>query len=100
MTVGRIVKVGEAVTRLKVDDRVYGYLPIRETHVVEEDRVQLVPCGLKDEEIVCIDPASVAFMSVREARFSLGDRVAVFVLASEDVYSVQKKAKETSQLRI
>lgn len=89
MAVGTVVKVGEKITRFKVGDRVYGYLPIRETHIVEEERVDLVPSGLTAEQVVCIDPAVVALMSVREARFNLGDRVAIFGLGAIGLLAVQ-----------
>jgi len=89
MTVGTIVEIGEDVARFKVGDRVYGYLPIRETHIVEEERVDLVPSGLTAEQVVCIDPAVVALMSVREARFNLGDRVAIFGLGAIGLLAVQ-----------
>jgi len=89
MTVGTVVKVGKKVSRLKVGDRVYGYLPIRETHTVEEKRIDLIPSHLSDEQVVCIDPAVVALMSIREARFSLGDKVAVFGLGAIGLLTVQ-----------
>ena len=89
MTVGTIVKVGKKVTTFKVNDRVYGYLPFRETHIVEEDKVHPVPSGLRDEQVVCIDPAVVALMSVREGHISLGDKVAVFGLGAIGLLAVQ-----------
>ena len=89
ITVGTVTKTGKEVTRFKVGDRVWGYLPIRESHTIEEGRVYLVPPSLRDEQIVCIDPAVVALMSVREARFSLGDKVAVFGLGAIGLLTVQ-----------
>ena len=89
MTVGTILKVGKRVTRFKVGDRVYGYLPIRETHTVKEKGLDFVPSRLTAEEVVCIDPAVVALMSIREARFSLGDKVAVFGLGAIGLLAVQ-----------
>jgi len=89
MTVGTIFKIGNKVTHFKEGDRVYGYLPIRETHTVEEGKVQLAPPNLKDEQIVCIDPAVVALMSIREGRFSLGDKVAIFGLGAIGLFAVQ-----------
>ncbi len=89
ITVGTVVEVGEKVTRFKVGEKVYGYLPIRETNTVEEKRVDPAPSGLTDEHIVCLDPAGVALMSVREAHLRLGDEVAVFGLGAIGLFAVQ-----------
>lgn len=89
ITIGRIVDVGKDVKGFNMGDRVWGYLPIRETHTVDASRVNRIPEGLTDEEVLCIDPATVALMSVREGRFSLGDRVAVFGLGAIGLLTVQ-----------
>jgi len=89
ITIGTIVEVGSGVTLFKPGDRVWGYLPIRETHTVDEKRIHLLPSGVSDEEALCIDPAVVALMSVREGRFSLGDRVAIFGLGAIGLLTVQ-----------
>ncbi|HHV80270.1 TPA: zinc-binding dehydrogenase [bacterium] len=89
ITIGTVVEAGSDITQFKVGDRVWGYLPVRETHTVDEKRVNLIPSGLTDEEVLCIDPAVVALMSVREGRFSLGDRVAVFGLGAIGLLTVQ-----------
>jgi len=65
MTVGTVTETGSGVTRFRRGDRAYGYLPIRETHAVKEDAVMKAPSELRDEELVCIDPAVVALMAVR-----------------------------------
>lgn len=75
MTVGIVEEVSPEVSKIKVGDRVYGYLPIRETHVVSEDQIMLAPEGVSDEELVCVDPATVALMAVREGHVRLGDRL-------------------------
>jgi len=89
MTVGLVIEAGGQVKRFKVGDRVYGYLPIRETHTVNEGEVNPVPPELSDEEIVCIDPAAVALMAVREGRVRLGDKMAVFGLGAIGLMAVQ-----------
>lgn len=89
ITVGEVVETGERVESFQRGDRVWGYLPIRETHTVKEERVHAVPSGLTDEDLVCIDPAVVALLSVREARFSLGDKLAVFGLGAIGLFVVQ-----------
>ncbi len=89
MTVGKVIEVGEKVEKFKVGDRVFGYLPIREVHIVPEDRVWLAPPELSNEELVCIDPAVVALMAVREGHIRLGELVAIFGLGAIGLMAVQ-----------
>ncbi len=89
MTVGVVEEVSPEVSKFKVGDRVYGYLPIRETHTVSEDWVMLAPDGVSNEELVCVDPAVVALMSVREGHVRLGDRVAIFGMGAIGLLALQ-----------
>jgi len=89
MTVGIVDEVGTQVQKFKTGDRVYGYLPIRETHVVQEDMISPAPPEIGDEDLVCIDPATVALMGIREGRVKLGDTVAIFGLGAIGLLSVQ-----------
>ncbi len=98
MTVGVVTEVGSSVTRFKAGDEVFGYLPIRETHTVAEDRIQLAPEELSDEELVCIDPAVVALMAVREGNVKIGERVAVFGLGAIGLMAVQMAKVSGSSL--
>lgn len=88
MAVGIVEQIGPDVTGLQVGDRVYGYMPIRETHTVAASRVSLAPHDLSDEALVCLDPACVAFTAVREARVMLGEAVAVFGLGAIGLMAV------------
>jgi len=99
MTVGVVTEVGDEVKDLKVGDRVYGYLPIRETHTVDEKRVKLAPSELSDEDLVCIDPAVVALMAVREGNVRVGEKVAIFGLGAIGLMAVQM-AKLSGALRV
>lgn len=78
ITVGVVEQVGEGVEGLMVGQRVYGYLPIRETHTVPVGRVEAAPEGVSDQMLTCLDPAMVAFTGIREAKVALGEAVAVF----------------------
>ena len=89
MTVGIVTEVGDEVKDLKVGDRVYGYLPIRETHTVDEKQVKIAPSELSDEALVCIDPAAVSLMAVREGNVRVGDKVAIFGLGAIGLMTVQ-----------
>jgi len=89
MTVGIVTEVGNEVKSFKVGDRVYGYLPIRETHTVDEKQVELAPPELSDEDLVCIDPATVSLMAVREGNVRVGDKVAIFGLGAIGLMTVQ-----------
>jgi len=89
MAVGMVVEAGPGVKKLKVGDRVFGHLPVRETHTVDEARVHLAPEGVGDEDLVCVDPVLVALLAVREGNVRLGDTVAVFGLGAIGLMAVQ-----------
>ena len=99
MTVGAVTEVGDKAKKVKVGDRVYGYLQIKETHTVSEEAVTVAPVELCDKEIVCIDPAVVALMAVREGRVRIGDKVAVFGLGAIGLMAVQL-AKLSGALKV
>jgi len=88
MTVGVVVEVGPEVEGLTVGSRVYGYLPIRETHTVAAQALRLAPEGVSDEMLVCLDPALVAFTAVREGHVLLGETVAVFGMGAIGLMTV------------
>lgn len=88
MIVGTVREVGSAVTRFKPGDRVFGYGPIREVHQADEDH--LYPLGnLSAVNAVCVDPAHVAFVAVRDGNIRIGDAVAVFGLGAIGLMAVQ-----------
>jgi threonine dehydrogenase-like Zn-dependent dehydrogenase len=88
MAVGVITEVGPEVRRFEVGDRVFGHLPIRETHTVDEGAVDPLPDGLEAEAVVCLDPAVMA-LAIRDASIRLGDQVAVFGLGAIGLMAVQ-----------
>lgn len=88
MTVGLVSEVGPDVSRFAVGDRVFGHLPIRETHTVEEAQVDLLPLGLSAEAALCLDPVVMA-LPIRDAGIKLGDRVAVFGLGAIGLIAIQ-----------
>ena len=77
-TVGFVTDVGDDVDRFDPGDRVYGHLPIRETHTVSADDLRPVPHEMPVEALAYADPARVALHVVRTGEVSVGDTVAVF----------------------
>lgn len=78
MTVGTVTDTGEEVDEFGVGDRVYGHLPIRETHTVPADDLHRVPESMSAEAVVYSDPARVGLHVVRTGGVRPGDTVAVF----------------------
>ena len=76
-TVGTVTAVGEAVERFQPGDRVYGQLPIRETHTASEGDLRHVPKGMAVEALAYADPARVALHVVRTGEVAIGDTVLV-----------------------
>jgi threonine dehydrogenase-like Zn-dependent dehydrogenase len=88
MVVGTVSEVGPEVTRWQVGDRVFGYGQIRE--VVQSAETLWYPLGnLSHEDAVCVDPAHVAFVAVRDGNIRIGDAVAVYGLGAIGVMAVQ-----------
>lgn len=86
--VGTITEIGTDVTRWKVGDRVFGYGQIREVSTLAEDNLWSAD-GLSPENAVCVDPAHVAFVAVRDGNIRIGDDVAVFGLGAIGLLAVQ-----------
>jgi threonine dehydrogenase-like Zn-dependent dehydrogenase len=83
MTVGVVTEAGEDAHRYRPGDRVFGHFPIRETHTVDETRIDgLVSEGMSPHAVVYWDPAEFALGAVRDAQIRLGERVAVFGLGA------------------
>ena len=91
MGVAVVTDVGPAVRGFAPGDAVYGYMPIREVQTLEAARLRALGT-LAPEDAVCIDPAHVAFVAVRDGQVRLGDAVAVFGLGAIGLMVVQAAA--------
>ena len=104
MAVGTVAEIGPATSRFSVGDRVYGHLPIRETHTVSEargkesrhiasgireSRIHPLPVGMTPEQAVLLDPAHFALAAVRDADIRLGEWVAVYGMGAIGLMIVQ-----------
>lgn len=88
MVVGVVTKVGSDVTRFQRGDLVCGYGKICEEHQTTQNRLR--PLGtLTRQEAVCIDPAFVALIAIRDGNVRLGDQVAVFGLGAIGQFAIQ-----------
>ena len=88
MAVGVVTETGTDATRFAVGDRVFGHLPIRETHTVDEARIDPLPPDLSPEAALCLDPVVMA-LAMRDAGIRLGDRVAIFGLGAIGLVAAQ-----------
>ena len=82
MCLGEVVEVGDQVQNLQVGDRIFGHLPVRQTHTLAATKVQQAPSGVSPQSLMYWDPADFAVGGVRDAPVLLGDRVAVFGLGA------------------
>ena len=88
MVVGTVTEVGANVDRFQAGDRVFGYGPICDLHQASEHR--FYPLGdLSAADAVCIDPAHVAFVAIRDGNVRIGDDVVVYGLGAIGLIAVQ-----------
>jgi threonine dehydrogenase-like Zn-dependent dehydrogenase len=88
MVVGTVEAVGAAVTRYAVGDAVFGYGGIAE--VVQAPEAAWYPRGaLSAVDCVCVDPAHVALVAVRDGNIRIGDTVAIYGLGAIGLMAVQ-----------
>jgi threonine dehydrogenase-like Zn-dependent dehydrogenase len=88
MATGVVTETGRSAKRFAVGTRVFGHLPVRETHTVEENAVDPLPDGLAPQAVVCLDPLVMA-LAMRDAGIQIGDIVAVFGLGAIGLMAVQ-----------
>ena len=82
MTIGEIVEVSQEITSFQVGDKVFGHLPIRDTHTVNQEQVKKVPENMSSEAIVYSDPAGVALCAIQGSQICLGTSVVIFGLGA------------------
>ena len=88
MIVGTVAEVGSDVSRFQTGDRVFGYGPICDLHQTTADR--LYPLGdLQAADAVCVDPAHVAFVAIRDGNVRIGDDVVIYGLGAIGLMAVQ-----------
>ena len=88
MVVGIVAEVGAEATLYQPGDKVFGYGQIMEFALASEDK--WYPLGsLTPEDAVCVDPAHVAFVAVRDGNIRIGDDVAIFGLGAIGLMAVQ-----------
>ncbi|MCS6775354.1 MAG: zinc-binding alcohol dehydrogenase [Chloroherpetonaceae bacterium] len=88
MVVGTVTAVGDAVTRWRPGDRVFGSGRIQEMAQAPEDRWYALGT-LSDADAVCVDPLHVALVAIRDGQVRLGDTVAVYGLGAIGLMAVQ-----------
>ena len=82
MCMGEVVEVGANVDLFSPGDRVFGHLPVRETHAVDAGRLKHVPQGVTAQALMYTDPADCAVGAFQDGPVRLGDRVATFGLGA------------------
>lgn len=88
MVVGTVIDVGPEVTLYKPGDRVFGYGQIQEQYQADEDRWYPLK-HLAPEDAVCVDPAHVALVAIRDGNLRVGDNVAIYGLGAIGLMAVR-----------
>ncbi len=85
--VGVVEEVGTHVKRFSVGDQVFGLMDVKETNILKEN--QLWKLGDLDiNSALCIEPAYVAFHTLRESGFKYGDKILVVGLGAIGLIAV------------
>jgi threonine dehydrogenase-like Zn-dependent dehydrogenase len=99
MAVGVVEEAGTEVEGFRPGDHVHGYMPVCTLYQGPTTRLHHMPEGLSPEAAVCVDPAHVAFVAVRDGHVRLGDDVAVFGLGAIGLLTVQA-ARASGAIRV
>jgi len=89
MVYGEVLDCGVDVVDFAPGDRVAGFLPVRDTHVVPAERLLPAPAGVDPRSLLCLDPAEVALSGIRDGAVRLGERVAICGLGAIGLMAVQ-----------
>jgi len=93
-----VEETGPEVVEFKPGDRVFGYMPARDTHTLRVGRVQRLPAGMTPQTVVCLDPVEFAVGAVRDGHVRVGDRVGVFGLGAIGLMAVQIARLQGAQI--
>lgn len=86
--VGTVRAVGSQVSGFQVGDRVFGLMDVRQTNIRKESQLWLL--GDIDPYLaLCVEPAYVAFHSVRESLLRYGDSVVIVGLGALGLLAVR-----------
>jgi threonine dehydrogenase-like Zn-dependent dehydrogenase len=88
MVVGTVEWAGERAGDLRPGDRVFGFAPIADVHVMPATSVRKLG-ALTPEQALCIDPASFALGGVLDGEISKGETVLVTGLGAIGLFAVQ-----------
>jgi len=87
--VGIVEDIGNEVKNIKNGDRVFFYAGARDTHIVHENLIRVMPEKMTWKEAFCFDPLEFAYGAVRDSNMKLGDKVGVFGLGAIGLLAIQ-----------
>lgn len=89
MWVGKIIEVGAGVERFTIGQRIAGYGPLRNTHIIDSNNALIMPEDMTWKQAVCYDPTQFALGGIRDGHIRCGDNVAVFGLGAIGLIAAQ-----------
>ena len=89
MWVGKIQQMGQGVSGFKIGQRIAGYGPLRNTHILHAKDALIMPESMTWKEAVCYDPVQFALGGLRDSKMRMGDTVAVFGLGAIGLIAAQ-----------
>ncbi|MEA5533139.1 zinc-binding dehydrogenase [Crocosphaera sp. XPORK-15E] len=88
MTVGIVEAVGKEVQSVTVGEKVFGWLPVANYHVISANKIQSLG-ELTPEQALCIDPGNFALGGVLDGEIRYGEKVLITGLGAIGLLAVQ-----------